>query len=87
MQIRINCKEVSEKSQLHQIFAQALRFPDWYGGNLDALFDMLTGICEPTEIIVTDFDALTASLGSYANAFRRVLSRADEENEFITFKI
>ena len=30
--------------QLHDILASALGFPDYYGKNLDALYDMLTDL-------------------------------------------
>ena len=84
MQITIDCKEIHDKAQLHALLADQLHFPDWYGGNLDALFDALTDICEPLEIAVTNFSDLSERLGSYAEAFRRVLLRAAAENSNVT---
>lgn len=37
---------------LHRALAEGLRFPAWYGGNLDALHDCLTDLNEPTELVV-----------------------------------
>ncbi|MBQ8613434.1 MAG: barstar family protein [Ruminiclostridium sp.] len=85
--IIINCLEISHKKALHNAFAEKLGFPEWYGGNLDALFDCLTGICEETEIIIEGFAALEENLGSYAAAFKKVMLKADEDNEKITVKI
>lgn len=31
-----------DKALAHRQIAEALEFPDWYGGNLDALFDCLS---------------------------------------------
>lgn len=39
--IAIDCAGLTQPRQLHQRIAQALQFPDWYGNNLDALFDLL----------------------------------------------
>jgi RNAse (barnase) inhibitor barstar len=36
---------------LHAALAAALGFPDWYGGNLDALWDCLTDLSEPTVLL------------------------------------
>lgn len=38
---RIDLAECRDKDAVLRRFAQALRFPDWFGGNLDALADSL----------------------------------------------
>ena len=78
---------VGNRETLHRVLAAGLQFPDWYGGNLDALFDALTDICEPLELTVTSFSDLTERLGSYADAFRRVLLRAGQESSNLTVAI
>ena len=40
----LNGKEIRTQEELHRCFAITLNFPEWYGGNLDALFDCLTDI-------------------------------------------
>ena len=35
---------VGNRETLHRVLAAGLQFPDWYGGNLDALHDCLTEI-------------------------------------------
>ena len=44
----INCEELMQKKQAHQYLAKLLEFPDYYGKNLDALFDCLTELGECT---------------------------------------
>jgi RNAse (barnase) inhibitor barstar len=41
---RISLKGVQGKEQLVQAIAQALGFPEWFGGNWDALEDCLTDL-------------------------------------------
>lgn len=57
-QITINCASVESIAAMHDILARELYFPEWYGRNLDALHDMLTGICEETQITFLHFPAL-----------------------------
>lgn len=87
MHITINCAEIKDKASLHNLFAAQLSFPDWYGANLDALFDCLTAICEPTTVTILNFESLREPLGSYADAFKKVMLRADADNDRITVQI
>ena len=77
---------VGSRETLHQTLAAGLHFPDWYGGNLDALHDCLTDLHEPTELIVRGTSALDELLGRRANAFRRVLDDSAEENPNLTMR-
>ena len=67
------------KEALHQHLARELNFPDWYGGNLDALFDCLTAVSEEVTISL-DEAALAEALGPYAQQVSKVLTKAAEKN-------
>ena len=67
------------KEALHQHLARELNFPDWYGENLDALFDCLTARNEEVTITL-DETALAEALGPYAQRVGKVLVRAAERN-------
>jgi hypothetical protein len=41
---RISLQGVTEKASLLRTLARSLRFPDWFGGNWDALEDCLTDL-------------------------------------------
>ncbi|MGN0687152.1 MAG: barstar family protein [Oscillospiraceae bacterium] len=77
----LDCTAISDKQALHSALAQGLCFPDWYGGNLDALYDCLTGITDETHITISDEQALAEKLGSYAASFTKVILRAAADNE------
>lgn len=70
---------IPDRAALHQTLAEKLDFPDWYGGNLDALFDCLTSLPEDVELTVQNGAALEEALGTYAGIFFRVLTDAAEE--------
>ncbi len=70
--IIINCANLS-REELHQVIAEKLNFPSWYGNNLDALYDCLTDLEEDTHLVLQELhDAafratvLEASLNSSA---------------------
>lgn len=47
----IDCGKLNQRRQAHTYLAKELDFPDYYGKNLDALFDCLTDIGECTVIL------------------------------------
>lgn len=83
-EVTIDCLTISDKAELHDTLAKALNFPDWYGENLDALYDCLTSIFEETTVTIENFSILEKNLDSYAAAFMKVMEKADEDNEKIT---
>ena len=76
-EITINCAKVASMAEIHDIFARELNFPGWYGRNLDALHDCLTGICEETRITFLHFPALPFP----AAGLLRVLRDSENENK------
>ena len=72
---------VDSREALHRALKDALSLPDWYGNNLDALFDCLTDLHEPTELTVLNARKLRESLGGYAQALLHVLRDSERENE------
>jgi RNAse (barnase) inhibitor barstar len=42
-------------ADLYLALARALGLPPWFGGNLDALWDCLTDLTEPTALVLADW--------------------------------
>lgn len=78
-EITLNCAGLETKAQLHGALAEALSFPDWYGKNLDALYDCLTDLDEPVHLHLIGWEQLPA----WKAAFEAVMS--DAENDCIEF--
>lgn len=76
---------IESKAQLHELIARELQFPDWYGKNLDALFDCLTDLSEETAIEIKNADLLRETLGGYADRLLQAVSEASEINRMIEF--
>lgn len=65
----------------HTRVAEELMFPDYYGRNLDALYDCLTDLPGGTEIHFEHFAAFRGSVGEqYADRVLHVLRLAAEES-------
>ena len=76
--------ELRSMAEVHRVFAECLRFPDWYGGNLDALHDLLTAENEEVRIVLWEEELLRDALGARYRALRRVLTDSAEENDRIS---
>lgn len=82
----INGSTSLSRAELHENIAKSLDFPEWYGKNLDALYDCLDDISEETVIEITDFEALRENYGKYALRLVKVILDVCEENENIRIK-
>ena len=83
----LNGKEIVSEQQLHELLSQTLNFPEWYGKNLDALFDCLTDVTDETEILIIESDDLISKLGQRALLFLTVLRDAAIENSNIKISV
>lgn len=84
----LDCAALTHRNELHRALKQMLRLPDWYGENLDALYDCLTDLHSDTELILQNSHALEHSLGhDYALALRQALEDASRENPHFSFTI
>ncbi|HOC06423.1 MAG: barstar family protein [Bacillota bacterium] len=83
----LDALEMTDKQALHAYLQQQLDFPEYYGGNLDALWDMLSTISTPVHILLINSAALYTNLGRYADLLLALFVEAAEENGNLTFEI
>ena len=81
-EIIIDCSPIRTKDDLHRMFRDALSFPDWYGNNLDALYDCLTDL-RNIHLILENWDALP----DWRAIFKTVFEDAENDGRglIITF--
>ena len=84
MEYVVSLADTSTREDLHKAISSAIPLPEYYGGNLDALHDVLTDISEPTRIIFTDYKAAKKSLGNYFYSFREAAEDSEKENPNLT---
>ena len=80
MELILNGQKITTREELHKQMEQTLDFPEWYGGNLDALYDCLTELMQEMDIRVLHRDALEQNLGDYAAKVLTVLQDAANAN-------
>ena len=74
----IDCTKIHNQEDLHEIFRQILRFPEWYGCNLDALYDCLTEISGKVRLL--DWEVAEERLGAYGRTAKKVIAAAAVQN-------
>ncbi|WP_456267155.1 MULTISPECIES: barstar family protein [unclassified Bacillus (in: firmicutes)] len=68
------------QEELHDQLKTVLHLPDYYGKNLDALWDCLTGgVILPVELTWVNFQMSQDALGDYAENLRQLFQEAEEE--------
>jgi ribonuclease inhibitor len=78
---------MDSRDTTHLYLKEQLGFPDYYGRNLDALWDLLSTWSDPMEIRLIHSDALYHHLGAYAVQLISVFTDAQQENNKIRFEI
>jgi RNAse (barnase) inhibitor barstar len=53
----IDCSDIQNAGQLHRKMARLLAFPEWYGHNLDALYDCLTELPSFTRLYLDNWNS------------------------------
>ncbi len=82
----LNGKKIPDRAALHAALAEELSFPQYYGRNLDALYDLLTEGSEQVRIVLLGKEAFEENLGVYFTRFLRVLEDAAQESAHLTFE-
>ena len=87
MQVVIDGKKMKDKQTLHAYLKEQCKFPEYYGNNLDALYDVLTDRSEPLEIKVEHAEELKEILCGYGEATIETLEDAAASSKNITLEI
>ena len=70
----------------HRQFQQSFRFPEYYGRNLDALYDSLCAIGHKTKVIFINRDAMLRAQDIYGTGILECFADAAEENPNIELR-
>ena len=67
-----DCKYLGE---LHERIRAAFDFPEWYGANLDAFWDLLSRESDADEVIIKGVKTMSGDLIDYMNKLYDILDR------------
>ena len=76
MLVVLDGRKMTDKATLHAYLKEQCGFPEYYGNNLDALYDVLTDREEPLEIQIAYAEELKELLCGYGEAFLETLQDA-----------
>lgn len=76
---RLDFKGINTKEELHQLLKEELNFPDYYGANLDALYDVLTDMND-IEIEIINFKYFQERNTRYANLLSELFKEINDNN-------
>lgn len=72
------CKYLGE---IHERIRIAFDFPEWYGANWDAFWDLLRSECAADEVIVKGTKTLPDEFESDVEKIRKILTKMQKEQE------
>lgn len=78
MEVILDCAKLTGPADSHKYLKELFGFPDWYGNNLDALYDCLTTISHCRVILQNP--AALCDEGNYGGAVLAVMTDAADEN-------
>ena len=81
--IEIDGSNIFTSPDLHKALAEALSFPEYYGNNLDALYDCLTEISQDTLLTLRNWHHIEFHLKDYSGKAVYVFHCAQEDNPHI----
>ena len=84
MKVILDGRNMTSKESLHAYVKEKFQFPEYYGNNLDALYDLLTERTGTIEIELLYAEEIKERLCGYGEAFIETLQDAVAENKSIT---
>ncbi|WP_024866194.1 barstar family protein [Butyrivibrio sp. FCS014] len=76
----IDLKDITNKSELHRLLSRELPLPDYYGNNLDALYDVLTDNGDSWNLIFYNQPkSPSEEFEKYLGKLRKMCARAASE--------
>ena len=85
MVIELDGREMRDRATTHNYLKEHLNLPDYYGRNLDALYDLLTENGEGRTIILSHKSEMEQQLSHYAVALLDTFQDAAEKNPALNF--
>ena len=75
--IRLDGARLRDREEAMELLGQALALPEWWGRNLDALYDCLTDLGRPVRLAVSRRETMVET--PFGRRLLRVLGDAEKE--------
>lgn len=81
--VYLNGKDFENIAQVHDYLAEKLNFPAYYGNNLSALYDVLTELCENTNIVANLEGVTDEAFFRQLERLTQVMKDAADANDYL----
>ncbi|MGI6720902.1 MAG: barstar family protein [Anaerovoracaceae bacterium] len=85
--IVLDANRLTDRETAHSYLEYILHFPPHYGRNLDALYDLLTEISEPTNIVLVRRFCGDPSENPLRESILKTVEEACRDNDRLTLSI
>lgn len=85
--IILDGEKMKTKREAHEYMSKAFDFPQYYGKNLDALWDILSVYDVPIHIVFKNAQAFKNNLEEYGNRILKVFLDAKEDNGNLSIEV
>lgn len=82
----LNGKRMITKEKTHAYLKRKFDFPDYYGRNLDALWDLLSVWDKELLIVIINKADIIENLEGYGNSLLKLFGELDDENRNISVR-
>ena len=76
------CKTLGE---LHERIRVAFDFPEWYGKNWSAFWDLLWSECDADKVVVKGINTISSKFAEDINLLSEILKRKTDFNKMCNF--
>lgn len=87
IEIKLNGSKMKDKETAHEYIKRKLSLPDYYGMNLDALWDLLSTDTSPKKITIKNPEMIIINLGTYGGSLLDTFREAADENQCLDVNI
>ncbi len=77
-------KQMINKKATHQHIKTKLKMPEYYGENLDALWDIMSTYDQAIEICFINTNNVIGKMGDYGKLILQIFQDIEKENDKIT---
>jgi len=84
--INLNKETIKQASDIYDAFASELEFPEYFGRNIDALYDCLSEVSDEIIIVIDDEEYLSQVFPRFSALVNMLFDTASEKENIIIFK-
>lgn len=83
--VELDGSKMNSIQNTHIYLKESMELPEYYGENLDAMYDVMSDISENTFVFVLNSKQMRDSLGDYSVRMEQVWEDLEQSNKHLSF--